>query len=510
MPKPLKPLPASGRRFVRTTADRAREWLTALLGGPVRVRIILILACVLALDAADKGTVGAVGPELRQSLGISNTELGALTAVSSGVGALAAIPVGMLTDRVNRVRLLSISIALWSGAMVLSGLAGSFLWLLLARLALGAVTATAGPTLASLIGDYFPASERGRIYGFILTGEMLGAGFGLVVGGDLAAMLSWRFAFWFLAVLGAGLLYVVVRLLPEPARGGRSRLRPGATSLEPPPGEEGEAAEAVPQRDELAQETVRRSDVEPDPDLVLRRDPGRMPIWAAVRYVLRIPTNRVMIVASAVGYFFFAGLRTFAVVFTTAHYGLSKATVSAFMLVIGVGAIAGVLVGGRLADHRMRRGHAAARVVLPAIAYIVAALLFAPAAATTAVPLAVPLFVLAAGALSAANPPLDAARLDVMHFRLWGRAESVRTFLRMGAEAVSPVVFGFVADELGGTGGRATGLEYAFLIMLLPLVANGVILLRGRRTYPRDVATAMASEEVTAATGGDDRSGHYD
>jgi MFS family permease len=36
--------------------------------------------------------------------------------------------------------------------------AESYLWLLLARVAFGVATATTGPTLASLTGDYFPAS----------------------------------------------------------------------------------------------------------------------------------------------------------------------------------------------------------------------------------------------------------------------------------------------------------------------------------------------------------------
>jgi MFS family permease len=48
--------------------------------------------------------------------------------------------------------------------------------LLLARLLLGAVTATAVPAVASLTGDFFPAGERGRIYGYISVGEVAGAG----------------------------------------------------------------------------------------------------------------------------------------------------------------------------------------------------------------------------------------------------------------------------------------------------------------------------------------------
>lgn len=484
-------------------ADRAWRRLLGIVGGPARFQVISILACVLALDSADKGTIGAIGPELKPSLGITNTELGSLTAVSSGVGAVAAVPVGVLTDRVNRARLLAISVIAWSAAMVASGLADSFTWLLLSRLALGAVTATAGPTLASLIGDYFPATERGRIYGFILSGELLGAGFGLLVGGNLSHLLTWRAAFGFLALLGLALVFMITRWLPEPARGGQSRLRPGQTDLEPPAdSDRGDEDAEAGRRDDLARYAVGRRGVRPHPGLVLRHDPTRMSMWAAARYVLRIRTNLVLIVASALGYFFFAGLRTFGIVFVTQDYGLGHGAVSGLAVLVGCGALVGVLIGGRAADGLLRRGHPSARVLVPAVAYLLTAGLFLPGLITMSVAIAAPAFLLAAASLAAANPPLDAARLDVMHFRLWGRAESVRTFLRMGAEAVAPVTFGFVADALGPTGaGNARGLEYAFLVMLAPLIASGVILLRGRRTYPRDVATAAESERATRGEG---------
>ncbi len=77
------------------------------------------------------------------------------------------------------------------------------------------------PIVASLVGDYFEGSERGRIYSYILTGELLGAGARLrrdrrhgrlVLAGVLrasrpAGLRRWR--------------WVVLRL-PEPDRGGRS------------------------------------------------------------------------------------------------------------------------------------------------------------------------------------------------------------------------------------------------------------------------------------------------
>jgi hypothetical protein len=114
-----------------------------------------------------------------------------------------------------------------------------------------------------------------------------------------------------------------------------------------------------------------------------------------------------------------------------------------------------------------------------------------------------------AALISAANPPLDAARLDIMPSGLWGRAESTRTFLRSVAQAIAPLVFGAVGDTVAGfapeqapvgthphqvvSAATGTGLQVCFLIMLSSLVAAGVFLLRARATYPGDVATAGAA-----------------
>jgi hypothetical protein len=74
---------------------------------------------------------------------------------------------------------------------------------------------------------------------------------------------------------------------------------------------------------------------------------------------------------------------------------------------------------------------------------------------------------------------------------LWGRAEGVRTLFRTGAQAIAPLLFGAVSQYVFG-GGRS-GLQWTFIVMLLPLAANAVILFRALRTYPRDIATAAAA-----------------
>ncbi len=201
--------------------------LTDKMGGRARRRAVLLLAGVLALGSADTGAVGALAPQLEQSLHIGNLDVGLMVTVSALTGALAMLPIGWATDHWNRTRMLVVAIAVWGVAEVFSAFAVSFLMLLLIRLALGALTATTGPTVSSLTGDLFPSGERSRIYGFILTGELLGAGLGLLVAGLVAGWANWRVAFFVLALPSALLVWAIKNHLPEPARGGQSWLRAG-------------------------------------------------------------------------------------------------------------------------------------------------------------------------------------------------------------------------------------------------------------------------------------------
>lgn len=488
------------------------------LGGPARLKVIVLLACVLGLDSADKATVGAVAVQLEAALHIDNTEVGLLVTASTGIGALATLPVGILADRVRRVDILTAAISVWSIAMVASGFSGSYLMLLLTRLALGAVVAAAAPVIASLTGDFFPPAERGRIYGYILTGELIGAGIGFIIAGNVAAVLSWRASFWVLAGIGFVLATAVWFRLPEPARGGQSRIEAGDEEItcaddvgEDAAGAAGTAEES-PGGDDRLKEAVEERGVRARRGLVLHQDPEQMNAWQAFGHVLRIPTIRTLILASSLGYFYFAGLRTFAVVFLRGRFDLAQTSATMLLVAVGVGAIVGALATGRLSDWLIDRGHLSARITVAGAAFLAAAALFLPGLLIPSLVIVAPLFFLAAAALGGSNPPLDAARLDIVHFRLWGRAESIRTALRFAFEAVAPLLFGYVSTLFGGSGGLgrartagngAPGLDYTFLLMLAPLIVAGLTMLWAKRTYPRDVATAAASERAVRP-GGDD------
>jgi predicted MFS family arabinose efflux permease len=232
--------------------------------------VVLLLAVVLGLSGADAATVSATTAELERAFGIGDTQIGLLISAVSLVGALGTVPVGVLTDRTRRTRLVAISIVVWSLALLASGAATSYLWLILARLVLGVATATTGPTVASLAGDYFPPADRGRIYGLILGGELVGTGIGFVGSGDISSVLPWRYAYWWLVLPGLLLAWLVSRL-PEPARGGQHR-QDGRRQEDPG----------------LAGRAARQADVAPQPALVLHTDPPRRSVWWAIRYVLNV------------------------------------------------------------------------------------------------------------------------------------------------------------------------------------------------------------------------------
>jgi MFS family permease len=477
-------LPAAGALLGRAGRAGARR-LQVALGGAERTRVVVLLAAVLGLSSADASTVGAAARPLRDALHISNTDIGLLVTVTSLVAAVASLPFGILADRIRRTWTLGAVIVLWGGAMIWSATASDFGELLLTRVFLGGVTAAAGPLVASLVGDYFPAAERGRIYGYILAGELFGAGIGFAVTGDIAA-LSWQAAFVILALPAFVLAWLVFKL-PEPERGGRSALAHPAAPVEEAPAEEPHETDA--------QRHARERGIEPDPELVLKRDPRRMGLIRATRYILSIRTNIVLIVSSACGYYFLAGVQTFGVEFVTKQYGIAQVLGTLVLLVVGAGAIVGVLAGGAIGDRLLGRGHLNGRILVSAISATAAVVLFVPAIFTRSAVTALPYITLAALALSAQNPPLDAARLDIMVPLLWGRAEGVRTFLRTTAQALAPLLFGAVSDHVFG-GGRS-GLQWTFVVMLVPLAASAWLLYRALGTYPRDVATAAASRAGT-------------
>jgi MFS family permease len=194
----------------------------------------------------------------------------------------------------------------------------------------------------------------------------------------------------------------------------------------------------------------------------------------------------VSLLTNSLAIFFTSGLGIWATTFLVRYHDMSLTQATAATSLLAVGAITGMIWGGRLSDRLVGRGRLTARVEVAAVAQVAGALLLFPAFATDSTTLMLVLFAIGAVTLTMPNAPLAALRADVVHPDLRGRAASVAAILSATAAAGSPMAIGLLSD--------AAGLRAA-LLALLPLMAVGGVALAlvGPRHVQPDLAR-MRSE----------------
>jgi predicted MFS family arabinose efflux permease len=189
-----------------------------------------ILAFINLFNYLDRYLLAALVERLKHSeLALSDAELGSLMSGFLIVYALGAPLFGALGDRYSRPRLIAFGVGCWSVATALSGLAGSFATLFAARASVGigeAAYVTVGP---SLLSDYFPRRERGRVMAVFFCAIPVGTALGYVVGGAMGAHFGWRAAFFVAGIPGLALALLCLELA-DPPRGSQDADSPDAGS----------------------------------------------------------------------------------------------------------------------------------------------------------------------------------------------------------------------------------------------------------------------------------------
>ena len=153
--------------------------------------VVAVLTMANIFSGIDRHIMTVLVGPIRKEFAISDTQFSLLQgAAFTLVYCFAAYPIGRLADRVNRCMLLTFGITLWSLMTILSGFAGSYTEMLLARAGVGIGEAVLIPAALSLIADFFKPAQRGRPIGIFSSATFLGTGVALLAGGVALAMLK--------------------------------------------------------------------------------------------------------------------------------------------------------------------------------------------------------------------------------------------------------------------------------------------------------------------------------
>ncbi|HEU4412115.1 MAG TPA: MFS transporter [Polyangiaceae bacterium] len=420
---------------------------------------LLLLFLVNFLNFFDRTIPAVVLEPIRKEFGLDDTALGLLGTSFTLVYALAGLPLGRLSDRWRRTRVLSAGVFAWSLMTAASGLAWSFLSFVAIRLGVGVGEASCAPAANSMIGDLYPSRQRARALGLFMLGLPLGslACFSLV--GQLAQSYGWRLPF-FVAAAPGGLVALLMLTCREPVRGSQEAYRVDAS--------------AAPER--------------------------------PYRRVLAVPTIRWIILSGASVNFAAYALSTFlSALLVRYHHATVARAGGASAIVLGVTGLVGLSVGGWVAD----KAHGAfprGRLLLGAGSLLLAAPLLWLGLGRPAGDVAGATAFLALGWLLYFMyfVTVYASVQDVVEPRLRATAMSVYFFFQyvLGA-GFGTVVTGALSDYYARRAMRAAGAEQlteamrasglqAALGLVIPLAAlvTGLTLWLAARRFVADAARA--------------------
>ncbi len=180
---------------------------------------VLLLTLIYILSFIDRQIVAVLGVQIRDSLMLSNFQIGLLYGPAfSFIYALAGIPMGRLADKTSRKLMICLGLFIWSFMTLISGFAASFTFLVTARLFVGLSQAMLSPAVYSFMADEFTPEKRATVFSVYASGIFIGIGLSFLAGGAISMQYDWRMAMVAAGLPGILLAPVAWWYLKEPDR----------------------------------------------------------------------------------------------------------------------------------------------------------------------------------------------------------------------------------------------------------------------------------------------------
>jgi multidrug resistance protein len=355
---------------------------------------VVMLAISLSILQIGFGFVTPVFPVYITELGMGGIELGVLAASFALTRILLAGPLGGLSDRIGRKKVLVYSLLGFALSNMMYALAQDAIIMIIARAIEGAVSAGFFPAANAFVSDMTTPKNRGTAMGYLSTGNMVGFVVGPVVGGVLAAFLGIRLPFIIAALVSLLTMVILYILVQEPIK---------KTT------EDGRRHPRVSFKEILSQAYVAY---------------GALGV-AMFANMFAIGVLEVAFMLDAV-----------------ARFGIGPLEIGGFFGVIGIFMIIGNIAFGKLSDIKGRKW----LIVIGAIIGTISMLMFAAATDTSAFYLAGA--VLSLG-MSMRGPAIQAMIADLTNPKAFGSIMGLFGAISNSAYVVSPTMSGYLFDLNG-------------------------------------------------------------
>jgi predicted MFS family arabinose efflux permease len=383
-----------------TQADAPGRWTR------YQVFVLAALVMVNGFNYLDRAILNILQEPIKYDLELTDTQLGMISGPAFGIlYTLASLPIARWAQRGDRTTILSLALAVWSGATAACGAAMSYVHLFVSRLFVGLGEGACSPTSYSLVADYFPARQRGMAMAAISASIPIAGFIAPLAGGFIAQEWGWRWAFVIVGLPGVALAVALKATLKDPRKPGRTE------------------AQA------------------PKPSNFL----------ADIRL---LTANRAFV------FFFFAnafmgmaisGTNVFTASFFIRQYGMSLREAGVIVaLGLGLAGLAGTFLGGFLSD-RFAGERGRSYLVLPSVGAGLAGCLFLVTFTREVWPMALAFLILANVATDLKNATVLAAAQNMSpeHMRPTTAAVTMIAVTLFGT-AIGPVIVGVLSDVTAG------------------------------------------------------------
>ncbi|SIR55952.1 Major Facilitator Superfamily protein [Peribacillus simplex] len=139
---------------------------------------------------------------ISEDLHLSASQTGIVLSSFFAGYALMQIPGGWLADRFGFRKIIIMAVFAWSVFTILSGMAWSFMSLILIRFLFGLGEGSFFPSASKGIASWFPQNERSRAMSFMLTSGTIMGVITPIIGTQSMQTIGWRTIFYIAGAIG--------------------------------------------------------------------------------------------------------------------------------------------------------------------------------------------------------------------------------------------------------------------------------------------------------------------